>query len=117
VQKRYGKRVSLLKIDVEGAELEIFKGAERILREQSPLLVFECEDRHLEAGSVQDVFSYLKSLGYKGSFICRNTLLPLSAFDPSVHQRQDGEWFWKKEGYCNNFVFAKSSLFANLKVG
>jgi len=59
----------------------------------------------------------LKSLGYKGSFICRNTLLPLSAFDPSVHQRQDGEWFWKKEGYCNNFVFAKSSLFANLKVG
>ena len=111
------KRVSLLKIDVEGAELEIFKGAERILREQSPLLVFECEDRHLEAGSVQDVFSYLKSLGYKGSFICGNTLLPLSAFDPSVHQRQDGEWFWKKEGYCNNFVFAKSSLFANLKVG
>jgi len=111
------KRVSLLKIDVEGAELEIFKGAERILREQSPLLVFECEDRHLEAGSVQDVFSYLKSLGYRGSFICRNTLLPLSAFDPSVHQRQDGEWFWKKEGYCNNFVFAKSSLFANLKVG
>jgi FkbM family methyltransferase len=111
------KRVTLLKIDVEGAELEVFKGAERILREQSPLLVFECENRHLEAGSVQDVFSYLRSLGYEGSFICRNSLLPLSAFDPLVHQRQDGEWFWKKEGYCNNFVFAKSSLFVNLLTG
>jgi FkbM family methyltransferase len=103
-----GKRVTLLKIDVEGAELEVFKGAERILREQSPLLVFECENRHLESGSVQDVFSYLRSLGYEGSFVCRNTLLPLSAFNPLVHQRQVGEWFWKKEGYCNNFVFAKS---------
>jgi FkbM family methyltransferase len=105
------QRVSLLKIDVEGAELEVFKGAERILREQSPLLVFECENRHLEAGSVQDVFSYLTSFGYEGSFIYRNRLLPLSSFDPLVHQSQDGEWFWKKAGYCNNFVFAKSSLF------
>jgi hypothetical protein len=105
------QRVSLLKIDVEGAELEVFKGAERILREQSPLLVFECENRHLEAGSVQDVFSYLTSFGYEGSFIDRNRLMPLSTFDPLVHQRQDGEWFWKKASYCNNFVFAKSSLF------
>jgi hypothetical protein len=24
-----------------------------------------------------------------------------------VHQRQDGEWFWKSRDYCNNFVFAK----------
>jgi FkbM family methyltransferase len=105
-----GTRVTLLKIDVEGAELEVFKGAERILREQSPLLVFECENRHLEVGIVQDVFFYLRSLGYEGSFVCRNTLLPLSAFDPLVHQRQVGGWFWKKEGYCNNFVFAKSPV-------
>ena len=102
------KRVTLLKIDVEGAELDVFKGAERILREQSPLLVFECENRHIESGSVQDVFSYLMSLGYEGRFVCCNALLPLSSFDPSVNQRQVGEWFWKKEGYCNNFVFAKS---------
>jgi hypothetical protein len=33
--------------------------------------------------------------------------LPISEFDAAVHQRQDGEWFWKAEDYCNNFVFRK----------
>jgi FkbM family methyltransferase len=40
-------KVTLLKIDVEGAELGVLKGAERILRQHGPLLVFECENRHL----------------------------------------------------------------------
>lgn len=105
-----GMRVSLLKIDVEGAELDVFKGAERILREQSPLLVFECENRHLEGTTVQDVFSYLRSLGYAGSFVCRDRLLPVSAFDASLHQKQHGGRFWKDKDYCNNFVFAKTPV-------
>lgn len=105
-----GERVTLLKIDVEGAELEVLKGAERILREQSPLLVFECENRHLETGTVYDVFSYLEGFGYRGSFICRGRLTPLSDFDPVIHQTNTGPWFWKDKGYCNNFVFSKSTL-------
>jgi FkbM family methyltransferase len=100
-------KVALLKIDVEGAELGVLKGAERILRQHAPLLVFECENRHLAPGHVGDVFSYLESLGYRGSFICRDQLLPLSEFDADLHQRQHGEWFWKSRDYCNNFVFAK----------
>ena len=103
-----GDKVTLLKIDVEGAEFEVFKGAERILRQHAPLLVFECENRHLAPGNVQDVFSYLESLGYEGSFVCGNQVLPLSGFDTAVHQRQDGEWFWKTKDYCNNFIFRKT---------
>lgn len=101
-------KVSLLKIDVEGAELGVLQGAERILRQHGPLLVFECENRHLAPGNVRDVFSWLENLGYRGSFICRDRLLPLSQFDADVHQRQHGEWFWKSRDYCNNFVFAKT---------
>jgi FkbM family methyltransferase len=101
-------RVGLLKIDVEGAELEVFKGAERILRQHAPLLVFECENRHLAPGRVQDVFSWLEALGYQGSFVSRNRVLPIAQFDAAVHQRQDGEWFWKRRDYCNNFVFRKA---------
>ena len=100
--------VALLKIDVEGAELGVFKGAERILRQHAPLLVFECENRHLAPGNVNDVFSYLETLGYEGSFICRDQVLPISEFDAALHQRQDGEWFWKRKDYCNNFVFRHS---------
>jgi FkbM family methyltransferase len=101
--------IALLKIDVEGAELGVLQGAERILRRHGPLLVFECENRHLAPGKVQDVFSYLWGLGYEGAFISRNRMLPVSQFDAAVHQRQDGEWFWKSRDYCNNFVFRKAS--------
>jgi FkbM family methyltransferase len=101
-------KVALLKIDVEGAELGVLKGAERILRQHAPLLIFECENRHLAPGNVGDVFSYLNGLGYEGRFVCRNRLLPLSEFDAAVHQRRDGEWFWKSRDYCNNFVFARN---------
>ena len=100
-------KVTLLKIDVEGAEFGVLKGAERILRQHAPLLVFECENRHLAPGKVQDVFSYLGEFGYEGSFVWRNRVLPISRFDAAVHQRQDGEWFWKSRDYCNNFIFRK----------
>src|ERR1700683_4865230 len=51
--------ITLLKIDVEGAELGVLQGAERILKQHAPLLVFECENRHLEPGRVEEVFSWL----------------------------------------------------------
>ena len=100
-------KVTLLKIDVEGAELEVLKGAARILRQHAPLLVFECENRHLGPRNVQDIFSYLGEFGYRGRFIFQQRLFPISEFDAAVHQRQDGEWFWKSKDYCNNFIFRK----------
>ena len=105
-----GERISFIKVDVEGAEFEVFKGAERILREQSPLIIFECENRHLNGARVEDVFAYLNGLGYAGHFIAGKRLLPVAQFNAAVHQKQDGDWFWKAEGYCNNFVFSKTPL-------
>jgi FkbM family methyltransferase len=104
------ERISFIKVDVEGAEFEVFKGAERILREQSPLIIFECENRHLNGARVEDVFAYLSDLGYAGHFIAGSRLLPVSKFDATVHQKQDGDWFWKAKGYYNNFVFSKTPL-------
>jgi len=102
-------RIGALKIDVEGAEMSVFEGAARILTQQSPLLVFECENRHLESGTVFDVFRHLGELGYSGEFVCRKRLRPLIEFDPAVHQKQEGPRFWDAKDYCNNFVFKKVS--------
>jgi FkbM family methyltransferase len=108
------ERVSLLKIDVEGAELDVLRGAERILKTFFPLLVFECENRHFENGSVDDVFDYLASIGYQGEFVCRRKVRPISEFDVSVHQRADREWFWKSADYCHNFIFSKDQKLAKV---
>jgi FkbM family methyltransferase len=104
------ERITFMKVDVEGAELEVFKGAARILREQSPLLIFESENRHLDGARVEDVFAYLNGLGYAGHLVAGNRLVPVSAFDAAMHQRQDGESFWKAKGYYNNFAFSKTPL-------
>lgn len=102
--------VAALKIDVEGAEMHVLRGADRLLRRCRPLIVVECENRH-QPGIVDEVFAYLRSLGYRGRFIDGQQVLPIETFDVSVHQRQDGEWFWKKPGYCHNFIFEAGSSF------
>lgn len=37
-----GRRIDLIKIDVEGAEAEVLRGARRVLTESAPLVIFEC---------------------------------------------------------------------------
>jgi len=101
-------RIALVKVDVEGHELAVFRGAERILSSSRPALLFECEARHLSGRSPHEVFAFLKSLGYRGAFFSPRGLRPIGEFDPSVHQRRGPGRFWEAPGYCNNFLFEAS---------
>ncbi len=96
---RPGVRIALIKCDAEGHELRIFQGGERLLREQRPALIFECEARHNRRQSVQDVFDYLGSLGYRGHFFRGRALAPIAEFTPAM-QRDP-----KTRDYVNNFAF------------
>lgn len=65
-------RVGLLKIDVEGAEILVLKGAERILLRDSPLVYWEATiSLDLKHGrqNVSECFDYLSSLGYEHSVL------------------------------------------------
>ncbi len=59
-------RVDVIKIDVEGVELLVLKGARKTLVEHSPVLIVEMVDRQLEAmgASVREVTQFLGSPGY-----------------------------------------------------
>jgi FkbM family methyltransferase len=100
------ERVSLLKVDVEGHELNLFRGAAQILKKHKPLIVFECEARHLTNHKPSDVFAYLQSLGYMGRFFSTTGLRPLAEFSLTIHQKSGGDRFWDAKDYCNNFCFS-----------
>ena len=62
----WGERVALLKIDVEGAELEVLRGGFRFLREHRPRILLEVWDRWRGSGpSPRDaLFALLDENGY-----------------------------------------------------
>jgi FkbM family methyltransferase len=62
-QLKIGKHVSLIKIDVEGAEWEVLQGAERILAKDQPDLLIEIwRDDH---SRFEKIKAYLQRFGYE----------------------------------------------------
>jgi FkbM family methyltransferase len=95
-------RVTFIKCDVEGHELDVFRGAEATLREHRPAILVECEARHLQGHSMTDVFEYLTGMGYLGSFFWRGGEQDVAHFDARAHQVEG------RRPYMNNFAFTWS---------
>ena len=73
----------LIKIDTEGCELMVLKGAERILREYHPIVVSEINTFALkEMGTTQiELSDYMTSLGYKAYSLPYEKELDLTNFN------------------------------------
>ena len=56
--------VGFVKIDAEGHELAVLRGAERTLARCRPIVLLEVEDRH-RPGASEDVSAFLRALGYE----------------------------------------------------
>lgn len=103
------RKISAIKIDVEGHEFAVLQGAQNILKRDAPLLVFECEQRHLSGTTAAEILAWLQAHGYDGWFIRHGTLCPVAEFRIELHQKQQGERFWDEPDYCNNFIMIKQT--------
>ena len=82
-----------IKCDVEGHELEVLQGGQRVLREDRPVLLVECVDSRPEVGQTDRVFPYLEALGYRGYFFPNGRTESLTRFRVEHHQvAPDAEW-------------------------
>ena len=98
--------VGCIKIDVEGHEEAVLRGAANLLRRDRPSLIIEIEERH-KSGSLVAVQRYLGELGYRGFFFRGGRLHPIESFRVDAHQ-DVGRIATKVAGesaYVNNFLF------------
>ena len=75
-----------MKVDAEGAEYEILRGARDTLLRCRPVITVEVEERHRE-GSTWAVPAFLDALGYDVLFELGGTWFPVSALDRPTMQR------------------------------
>jgi FkbM family methyltransferase len=106
-----GPPVRFVKCDVEGHELAVLRGGERMLRRDRPALLLEAEQRHQpEGASVTDVLDHLRWMGYRGWCVRGDRVAPLRGFDVERDQlaflRDTGFVAHDMpEGYVNSFLF------------
>jgi len=97
--------VNFIKIDVEGHELDVIRGAKTTIGRCRPIMMIEIEQRHLSF-PMSEVFEEILALGYEGFFLYQNTLHSLSAFRIEHYQKTNLEIENKGENkYVNNFIF------------
>ena len=78
--------VTAIKLDAEGAEYEILRGARETLLRCRPVLTLEVEERH-RAGSTYAVPAYLDALGYDVFFELKGAWHPMADLDRATMQR------------------------------
>ena len=100
--------VAFVKIDVEGHELSVLKGAVELLEHSQPVFLVEAEDRH-RVRATRSIFEFFAARSYRGFFLKDGSAAPVDKFNPLELQDAsallpDGG---RKRGqfYVNNFFF------------
>ena len=100
--------LDLVKIDVEGHELDVLEGAVDTFALNRPTVLIEAEERH-RPGVVAEVHRSFEERDYSGFFIFRSCLRSVSTFDAQIHQSEVPDLGVRTDTYANNFLFIHRS--------
>jgi FkbM family methyltransferase len=112
-------RVGFIKIDVEGHEQAVLRGAAGLIGRQRPAVQVECEERHA-SDAVASAVRFFAEFGYRGFFWKAEALRPIELFDPKRDQQLEklrNLDDWHNRTYINNFLFldpVRTDLLARL---
>jgi FkbM family methyltransferase len=102
------ENVAFLKIDVEGHEHAVLRGAAGLISSCRPTILVESEERH-RAGAVKATNDFLGELGYRGFFLNEGHLRRIESFEPARDQRLENAKPIQGAVYINNFLFIHQS--------
>ncbi len=105
-------RIDFVKIDVEGFEMQVLRGMDRLVEQRKPTLLIEIELRHNPG--YREVFDYLAAQGFESYYTEDGLVLRKLDIDslPSLQTRErlvsDGARKFRvgeQKAYINNFFF------------
>lgn len=105
------RKVSVIKVDVEGHELDVIRGASEVIARHAPALVIEIEARHTSPDDVYTSVEELLALDYECTALRGSGPLSWGDFDVREHQTrhlsEDGSTILPGhlDEYANNFLF------------
>ncbi len=101
------KQIDVIKIDVEGHEFEVIKGALKSFKKYQPILIIEIEQRH-HTEDITTIINEIKNIDYSCFYFdSKNFALTELTLDAkSLQQKTD---FEKSRKYVHNFIFIPNS--------
>lgn len=100
-------KIDLIKIDVEGHELNVLEGAAKTIHQFTPNMIIEIEQRHHD----KDVSSIIKEIAGEQYAVFYFDIhnMAYKRLDVNVSSIQDIEEHKKSRSYVNNFVFLSNA--------
>ncbi len=110
------RNVTFMKIDVDGHEVPVLRGAADTIRRDQPRLLVEVEERIQQ---ITDVTGLLESWGYRGWVRPSRQWVPVAAFPLAAHQASTSRVsergllaraIWPYPRYINSVLFLPGTL-------
>ena len=106
--------VGFVKIDVEGHELAVLRGATELIEACHPAFLIEAQEMH-RPDAVASITALLSAAGYYGLFLHKGTLCDIADFDQEMHQdvaALDEAMLERRPGryFVNNFLFVRDPV-------
>ena len=105
------ENVTFIKIDVDGHEVPVLRGAGEVITRDQPRLLIEVEQR---IQPVTDVIDQMRSYGYRGWVLPGRGWVPVDSFPLAAHQARTAHVsergllaraLWPSPRYVNSVLF------------
>jgi FkbM family methyltransferase len=100
IETRTLDKIGFIKIDVEGYEHAVLKGAKETLMRCRPTMLIELEERHTGV-AIEKLVEEVEAYDYQAYFLRNQKLTPFTQFGPVLEHRNPEH----RINYVNNFIF------------